>query len=137
MPQITSRLVDDPKRARIHLVAMGDLKPESLRKYVNFHRLSDKFIGRGLAVCFRPTGWTFSGAPVRRQVRAADNAVVFQLPYSEHSSFEELRRFVQWVKPCRLIPMVGAYTAEKRQQMSTLLAHKDRPLSQAAYVPPT
>eukprot|EP00178_Gracilaria_changii_P013336 TRINITY_DN376_c1_g3_i1.p1 TRINITY_DN376_c1_g3~~TRINITY_DN376_c1_g3_i1.p1 ORF type:complete len:532 (-),score=130.78 TRINITY_DN376_c1_g3_i1:969-2564(-) len=135
IPELSSRLVDDPKRARVHVVAMNELKPESLRKYVKSNRLSHRFIGRALAICFRPTGWTYNGGAVRRELRAADNAVVFQLPYSEHSSFDELRQFVSWAKPCRLIPMVGAHTAQKRQHMKEMLAHEDGALSQPALIP--
>ena len=31
----------------------------------------------------------------------------FQVPYSEHSSFPELKDFVSWLRPRRIIPSVG------------------------------
>ncbi|KAG2491739.1 hypothetical protein HYH03_009902 [Edaphochlamys debaryana] len=45
-------------------------------------------------------------ALIRRMARGT--AVVYQVPYSEHSSFSELHSFVSWLRPGRIIPSVNA-----------------------------
>lgn len=42
------------------------------------------------------------------------------IPYSEHSSFEELRCFVQFLHPRRIVPTVGVGSADKRQEMQRI-----------------
>ncbi|GIM03993.1 hypothetical protein Vretimale_8639, partial [Volvox reticuliferus] len=42
----------------------------------------------------------------RRMARGT--TVVYQVPYSEHSSFGELRAFVSWLQPGRIVPSVNA-----------------------------
>ena len=39
------------------------------------------------------------------------------IPYSEHSSFAELKHCVQQLKPRRIIPTVGNQSAQKRKEM--------------------
>ncbi|PXF47675.1 DNA cross-link repair 1A protein [Gracilariopsis chorda] len=117
---------------------MNALNPPALREYLKRNSLSQRFIGRALIVCFRPTGWTFNASrSSARSVRPHDNAVMFQLPYSEHSSFDELCKFVKWLKPRRLIPMVGARSPEKSEQMKSMLAHRDRPLADQSAAAPS
>jgi DNA cross-link repair 1A protein len=46
---------------------------------------------------------------------------VVQVPYSEHSSFAEMREFVQWLRPTSIIPSVGNDSGPKAQRMVQLL----------------
>ncbi|KAK7919570.1 hypothetical protein WMY93_010854 [Mugilogobius chulae] len=71
-------------------------------------------------VAFKPTGWTFS-----QQVESVEdiepqvngNISIYGVPYSEHSSFLELKRFVQWLKPLKIIPTVNNGRWEARKAM--------------------
>lgn len=40
-----------------------------------------------------------------------------KVPYSEHSSCDELRSFVEWFKPLRVIPSVNNDNGRKRDAM--------------------
>jgi DNA cross-link repair 1A protein len=53
-------------------------------------------------------GWSFkrSGLDVRRE----GNVAIYGVPYSEHSSFAELRACVKSLRPRKVIPTVNAST---------------------------
>jgi hypothetical protein len=42
---------------------------------------------------------------------------VYSVPYSEHSSHEELRSFVDFLQPVRIIPSVNNDRGERTRQM--------------------
>ena len=54
-------------------------------------------------------GWSFQKRGVN--VRKEGNVSIYGIPYSEHSSYDELRDCVRTLRPRRLIPTVNAANA--------------------------
>ena len=52
-------------------------------------------------------GWTFRKSG-KLDVRQEGNVKVYGIPYSEHSSYTELRACVATLRPLKLIPTVNA-----------------------------
>ncbi|GAB2301757.1 hypothetical protein Dimus_035783 [Dionaea muscipula] len=75
----------------------------------NFVRMAEIMTERGYSkvVGFVPTGWTHEVKKNKFAVRTKDCFEVHLVPYSEHSNYEELRDYVRFLKPKRVIPTVG------------------------------
>jgi len=75
-------------------------------------------------VGFVPTGWTYemrkaaaAGGPYPFPVRTKAACSVWLVPYSEHSSFPELREYVGFIKPKQVWHIVYvAWSKQKQQQ---------------------
>ncbi|XP_066549378.1 DNA cross-link repair 1A protein [Amia ocellicauda] len=96
---------------------------------VNFKNLSShlkKYSGKYEQIlAFKPTGWTFSSQSgsvesIRPQVKG--NITIYGIPYSEHSSYLEMKRFVQWLRPEKIIPTVNVGSWQSRKAMENLFA---------------
>lgn len=76
----------------------------------NFVKISEIMIERGYSkvVGFVPTGWTYEVKKNKFSVRTKDSFEIHLVPYSEHSNYAELREYVKFLKPKRVIPTVGA-----------------------------
>ncbi|KAG0358537.1 hypothetical protein BG005_002219 [Podila minutissima] len=119
--EIIDMLTSDPREAQVHLMHMGsDMSPEPLQEYLD--KLSPAFTR---LIAIRPTGWTFSGGPKKDSVSTTDitpeqtpttlqlrpsytspMVKIYPVPYSEHSSFNELAGFVRSLNILRIIPTV-------------------------------
>ncbi|KAM9424745.1 DNA cross-link repair 1A protein [Pholidichthys leucotaenia] len=114
--QIRELITTDWKVAQVHVLPMMQLSFKKLQDHLaRFAQQYDQL------VAFKPTGWTFS-----EQVESVDNIQpqisgnisIYGIPYSEHSSFLELKRFVQWLQPLKIIPTVnnGSWASRKAME---------------------
>lgn len=97
-------LTDVAEEAQIHVLGMGEqLHPQAL---------ADRIAGTRWqrAVAIRPTGWSWRPKG-GLDVRTEGCVTVLGIPYSEHSSYTELRECVRALRPRRLIPTVDAADA--------------------------
>lgn len=113
--EVKQRITTDWKSAQVHVLPMMQLSFKKLQDHLaRFSAKYDKL------VAFKPTGWTFS-----QQVESVEdiepqvngNISIYGIPYSEHSSFLELKRFVQWLRPLKIIPTVNVGRWESRKAM--------------------
>jgi len=121
LPDHVEKLItSDPSMARIHIGSMGiaSFKGAKLRLREHRSRFSN-------VVAIRPTGWTWKAGGTGITRRQQGNCVVYDVSYSEHSSFSELKDFVKQFNPKRVIPTVGCRSRDDSKRMHQLLAHKD------------
>eukprot|EP00775_Hariotina_reticulata_P012755 gene12755-12884_t len=101
LPSQQLQLLTADKGAQLHVGSMGS-NPANLKPYLQEAGCRWKRV-----VGFRPTGWSFRSSG-GLQVWRDGSAAVYGVPYSEHSSFNELRACVGTLKPKKLIPTVNA-----------------------------
>ncbi|XP_055786776.1 DNA cross-link repair 1A protein isoform X1 [Salvelinus fontinalis] len=113
--RIRQLITTDWKAAKVHVLPMMQLNFKNLQAHLS--RFSGQY---DQLVAFKPTGWTFS-----QRVEAVEdikpmvhgNISIYGIPYSEHSSYLELRRFVQWLRPLKIIPTVNVGSWASRKAM--------------------
>jgi len=99
---------DAANMGRWRVVPMGHLKATKLRELLGASRGAFDAV-----VAFRPTGWAYGkgGGPstaAGRTMRLGGNVTIVEVPYSEHSSFEEIRQCVHDLRPRKIVATVGA-----------------------------
>lgn len=114
--EICSRMTSEKLCARVHVLPMSDLQPRKLMTYVE--TLKPRY---SVVVAIRPTGWEHSSDQGQGLENLASkqcgNVYMYGIPYSEHSSFNELKRFVQFIQPKKIIPTVNVGNPNSRRQM--------------------
>ncbi|KAK4528796.1 hypothetical protein GAYE_SCF64G6742 [Galdieria yellowstonensis] len=118
---IQGLLTTEACASRLHVVDMRSVSfsgmKEISQKYATRY---DTFVG------FRPTGWSYTGQKMTqpygnlkpgiltRQLR--QNCVLYGVPYSEHSSFSELKEFVSVCRPKNLVPTVCSHRKNSKDE---------------------
>ncbi|XP_074855222.1 DNA cross-link repair 1A protein isoform X2 [Carettochelys insculpta] len=112
---VNSLITTDWNNTLLHLLPMMQINFKGLQNHLN--KFSEKF---DQVLAFRPTGWTYSSschtlADIKPQTRG--KITIYGIPYSEHSSYLEMKRFVQWLKPQKIIPTVNVGDWRYRSMM--------------------
>uniref|UniRef100_A0A8C5XES7 DNA cross-link repair 1A protein n=1 Tax=Microcebus murinus TaxID=30608 RepID=A0A8C5XES7_MICMU len=115
IPEINSLITTDMCSSLVHLLPMMQINFKGLQSHLE--KCGGKY---DQILAFRPTGWTHSNrltsiADVIPQTKG--NISIYGIPYSEHSSYLEMKRFVQWLKPQKIIPTVNIGTWKSRSTM--------------------
>ena len=115
----------DDQATNLHVVPMGSTSFGRMKTILRYYKNRYDTI-----VAFKPTGWTFEAAKkhARATKRTQRGAMIqYSVPYSEHSSFDELRAFVKFLKPRAVLPHVGNDRGPKARRMVQLLTAPDEP----------
>ncbi|KAH7852480.1 hypothetical protein Vadar_025301 [Vaccinium darrowii] len=117
-PELSGNLCSNGKETPLHVLPISSLKFEALEHY------SKTYMNQYTAVlAFRPTGWTYSEAIGSHldliKPTSRGKVTIYGVPYSEHSSFTELREFVQFIRPDKIIPTVNIGNAATRDKMQS------------------
>ncbi|XP_016155103.1 PREDICTED: DNA cross-link repair 1A protein [Ficedula albicollis] len=102
---VNSLISVDWKGTLLHVLPMMQINFKRLQDHLN--KFSENF---DQILAFKPTGWTYSDSclsleDIKPQTRG--KITIYGIPYSEHSSYLEMKRFVQWLKPQKIIPTVN------------------------------
>ena len=115
---------------RFWVVPMSQLRFDALENHLRTYRRYTS------VVAVRPTGWSFSSKQPKASSSSSAGAAaatlstrrnklgsvtVLSVPYSEHSSFSELKRCVADFKPRRIVPTVNNKSKESTRAMVRLL----------------
>lgn len=116
-PEALPKLTLDGSSTRLHVVPLSTLSKVKISKYTSERTRGLPFY-RGI-IAWRPTGWTHGGRPGSGTGKIGGDVVIRGVDYSEHSSFTELRDFVQALQPTKIIPTVNNGSSDRRAEMAT------------------
>eukprot|EP00210_Caulerpa_lentillifera_P002423 g2322.t1 len=117
-----SWLTTDHEVTNLHVVMMWKIGVDSLKQILNNY--NGKY---SMIIGFRPTGWSIDKGVEKMRCgrkQQTEKVMIYQVPYSEHSSYTEMRDFVQWLDPIRIIPSVGNDQGPKLKKMLSWLKQK-------------
>lgn len=110
--ELQARLTTDTKTTALHVVSMHCLSWRAIFK------LKNQFDDDTAILALKPTGWSFTKRNLSDiKPRKCNNILIYDIPYSEHSSYNELKRFVKLLKPAQIIPTVNI---EQNEYMSDI-----------------
>ncbi|XP_063435475.1 DNA cross-link repair 1A protein-like isoform X2 [Mytilus trossulus] len=117
-PDLTARLTLDGNETFLHVLPMKKLNLQGLHEHRSKLRTEYNNV-----VAIEPTGWTYNDKMVSLdQIKPKGNKEIqiYGLPYSEHSSYLELKRFVQYIRPDQILPTVNNGNPASRRMMESL-----------------
>ncbi|KAF8026859.1 hypothetical protein BT93_F3373 [Corymbia citriodora subsp. variegata] len=101
---------EDESETAVHVVGWNVLGETWPYFRPNFVQMKEIMVEKGCkkVVGFVPTGWTYEVKRDKFAIRKKDSFEIHLVPYSEHSNYNELREFVKFLKPKRVVPTVGS-----------------------------
>eukprot|EP01126_Amoeba_proteus_P043614 TRINITY_DN4797_c0_g1_i1.p1 TRINITY_DN4797_c0_g1~~TRINITY_DN4797_c0_g1_i1.p1 ORF type:complete len:349 (-),score=51.96 TRINITY_DN4797_c0_g1_i1:214-1260(-) len=121
-PNIFNLFTKDREKAKIHVLSMFEFSFSRLALFLKKFKWP---VTRVIAV--KPTGWTYKGNNFNRPSKHSNpgkTITVLEVPYSEHSSFTELKEFVSLVKARFIIPTVNNTNSKEVELMLELLENR-------------
>lgn len=126
----TAIYTTNPQASPVHVVQWGRLGETWPFFKPNWASMEEyrKEMGVDQVIGFVPTGWMYEMKKAPFSHRSKGASTVHLVPYSEHSSFSELREYVRWVRPHKVVPTVGVdekagRSKEAERVRSEMLAH--------------
>ncbi|CAA7016943.1 unnamed protein product [Microthlaspi erraticum] len=107
------------EESHIHVVPLW-----TLASFKRLKHIANRYTNRySLIVAFSPTGWTSGKTKKKSPGRRLQQGTIirYEVPYSEHSSFAELKEFVQQVSPEVIIPSVNNDGPDSAAAMVSML----------------
>ncbi|KAJ8761208.1 hypothetical protein K2173_001264 [Erythroxylum novogranatense] len=100
---------ENESESNVHVVGWNVLGETWPYFRPNFIKMNEIMMEKGYSriVGFVPTGWTYEVKRNKFAVRSKDSLEIHLVPYSEHSNYAELREYVKFLRPKRVIPTVG------------------------------
>ncbi|XP_052102796.1 DNA cross-link repair 1A protein-like isoform X2 [Mytilus californianus] len=117
-PDLSARLTLDANETFLHVLPMGKLNLQGLHEHRSKLRTDYNNV-----VAIEPTGWTYNDKMVSLdQIKPKGNKEIkiYGLPYSEHSSYLELKRFIQYIRPDQILPTVNNGNPATRRKMESI-----------------
>uniref|UniRef100_A0A0B7ATJ2 DNA cross-link repair 1A protein n=1 Tax=Arion vulgaris TaxID=1028688 RepID=A0A0B7ATJ2_9EUPU len=117
--ELQSKVTLDWSKGQVHVLPMGKLTQKALFEH---HACHPQF---KTVLAIEPTGWTYSGKTSLENISpkwSKNGVTLYGLPYSEHSSYLELKRFIQFLRPKKIIPTVNNGKPEIRKTMEDTFA---------------
>lgn len=107
------------EESHIHVVPLW-----TLASFKRLKHIANRYTNRySLIVAFSPTGWTSGKSKKKTPGRRLQQGTIirYEVPYSEHSSFTELKEFVEQVSPEVIIPSVNNDGPDSAAAMVSML----------------
>ena len=106
----------DIHSTNIRIVSLRDISHRNLASVLKEAKSSQNYKH---IIGIRPSGWSGSC-----NFQTSGNSTIYNIPYSEHSSYNELLDFMAYVKPKRINPTVSNSSAARVTQMKNWLGMK-------------
>lgn len=118
--EIQLRVTDKETESRIHAVPLW-----MVANFKRMEAISRRYRGKyDTIVAFSPSGWSFGKDKKRGNGRRMRKGTLirYEVPYSEHSSFTELKDFVEFMDPEIIVPSVNNKDEVSAQNLVSLLS---------------
>ena len=124
-PELDCVLTTEMSETCVHVVRWGTLGATFPYFQPNFDKMEEyrRKAGADTVQGFVPTGWMYEMKKQKFRMVERDQVKVHLVPYSEHSNFEELRQYVEFLRPEHVIPTVGVNGDEVGKKSSKMTDH--------------